>query len=213
MSRIVVMGGSRGIGLETVKALLKDGHKVVVFSRGANKLKFNDPALSKISGDATDDGDVRTAIEKADVVVQTLGVPLNLNLITGPINLFSLATKTLIPIMESNGIRRLIAVTGFGAGSSESAINCFQKIPFNFIFGHAYDDKSVQEEIIKKSGLDWTIVRPSILINGPVKPEYRIHQNQEEWRNGIISRASVADYISRILNDPDTHGKEPVLTN
>jgi putative NADH-flavin reductase len=213
MSRIVVMGGSRGIGLETVKALLRDGHEVVAFSRGAEKLKLIDPALLKISGDATNDGDVRTAIQQADVVVQTLGVSLNLKLITGPINLFSSATKTLIPIMESKGIRRLIAVTGFGAGDSESAISCFQKIPFNIVFGHAYRDKSKQEENIKKSGLDWTIVRPGVLTNGPLKSGYSIHKHQKEWRNGIITRAAVADYISRILTDPITYGTDPVLTN
>jgi uncharacterized protein YbjT (DUF2867 family) len=213
MSRIVVMGGSRGIGLETVKALLRDGHKVVAFSRGAEKLKLNDLKLLKISGDATNDGDVRTAVEQADIVVQTLGVPLNLNLITGPINLFSSATKTLIPIMESKGIPRLIAVTGFGAGDSEGAINCFQKIPFNFIFGHAYRDKSKQEEYIKNSGLDWTIVRPGILINAPLRLGYGVHRHQKEWRNGFTSRAAVADYVSRILNDADTYGTEPVLTN
>jgi putative NADH-flavin reductase len=213
MSRIVVMGGSRGIGLETVKALLRDGHEVVAFSRGAEKLKLNDPALLKISGDATNESDVQMAIVGADIVVQALGVPVNLQLITGPIDLFSSATQTLISVMESTGVRRLIAITGFGAGDSEGAVNCFQKIPFNIIFGHAYRDKSIQEKNIKKSGLDWTILRPGILTNGPLKPGYRVRQHRKEWRNGIIPRAAVADYISRILDDPRTHGTDPVLAN
>jgi uncharacterized protein YbjT (DUF2867 family) len=213
MSRIVVMGGSRGIGLETVKALLRDGHEVVAFSRGAEKLKLNDPALLKISGDATSESDVQMAIVGADIVVQALGVPVNLQLITGPIDLFSSATQTLISVMESTGVRRLIAITGFGAGDSEGAVNCFQKIPFNIIFGHAYRDKSIQEKNIKKSGLDWTILRPGILTNGPLKPGYRVRQHRKEWRNGIIPRAAVADYISRILDDPRTHGTDPVLAN
>jgi putative NADH-flavin reductase len=213
MSRIVVMGGSRGIGLETVKALLRDGHEVVAFSRGAEKLKLNDPALLKISGDATNESDVQMAIVGADIVVQALGVPVNLQLITGPIDLFSSATQTLISVMESTGVRRLIAITGFGAGDSEGAVNCFQKIPFNIIFGHAYRDKSIQEKNIKKSGLDWTILRPGILTNGPLKPGYRVRQHRKEWRNGIIPRAAVADYISRILNDSGTHGTDPVLAN
>ena len=213
MSRIVVMGGSSGIGLQTVKALLKEGHEVVAFSRSANKLQLNDPKLSKISGDATSESDVRTAIEGAYAVVQAIGVPMNLKLITGPINLFSSSTETLISIMESTGVRRLIAVTGFGAGDSEAAINCFQKIPFNILFGQAYRDKSMQEESIKKSDLDWTIVRPGVLTNGTLRQGYRVRQHRKEWRNGIISRAAVGDYISRIVNDPDTHGTDPVLAN
>ena len=213
MSRIVVMGGSSGVGLQTVKALLKEGHEVVAFSRSAKKLQLNDPKLAKISGDATRESDVRTVIEGADAVVQALGVPMNLKLITGPINLFSSATETLISIMESTGVRRLIAVTGFGAGDSEAAINCFQKIPFSIVFGQAYRDKSVQEESIKKSDLDWTIVRPGVLTNGTLRQGYRVRQHRKEWRNGIISRAAVGDYISRIVNDPDTHGTDPVLAN
>jgi uncharacterized protein YbjT (DUF2867 family) len=213
MSRIVVMGGSRGIGLETVKSLLKEGHEVVAFSRGAKSLQLNDPKLAKVSGDARSESDVRTAIKGADAIIQALGLPVNLKLLTGPIDLFSSSTQTLVPIMESAGIRRLIAVTGFGSGDSEFAINCFQKIPFNIIFGHAYRDKSIQENIIKKSGLDWTIVRPGVLTNGPLKPGYQVRLHQKDWRNGIISRAAVADYISRILNDPNTHRTEPVLAN
>ena len=47
MSRVVVMGGSRGIGLETVKALLERGDDVIAFSRGANILQLDHPKLTK----------------------------------------------------------------------------------------------------------------------------------------------------------------------
>ena len=56
-----------------------------------------------------------------------------------------------------NQINRLIAVTGF-AGDSMAAISCFQKVPFNIVFGQ-YRDKSAQEALIKDPTLDWTIVR------------------------------------------------------
>lgn len=213
MSRVVVMGASRGIGFECVKVLLDAGHEVIAFSRAAEKLSLNNSKLQKISGDAINLEDVQNAIDQADVVVQTLGVPFNLDLITGPIKLFSTATDILVPIMQSKGIKRLIAITGFGAGDSESAINCFQKIPFNFVFGRAYNDKSIQEEIIKKSDLNWTIIRPGVLTNLPLKSGYQIHQNQNNWRNGIISRAAVADYVLQILNDPTSYGTDPVITN
>ena len=132
------MGGSSGIGLEPVKALLDRGHDVIAFSRGAKNLRLDHPKLVRTSGDATNTDEVRNAINDADAVIQALGVPVSLKLITGPIDLFSLATKTLIPIMEEMEVKRLIAVTGFGAGNSNEAINCVQRIPFNIIFGHAY---------------------------------------------------------------------------
>ncbi len=101
MSRIVVSGGSRGIGLETVKTLLHRGHHLTLFSRGGRKVNLSDPNLGLFPGDALDDADVNAAIEAKDVVVQTLGVPANLRLLSEPIDLFSSATRTLIGAMET----------------------------------------------------------------------------------------------------------------
>ena len=213
MSRVLVMGGSSGIGLETVKALLDRDHDVIAFSRGAKNLRLDHARLVRISGDATNTAEVRNAVHDADVVIQTLGVPVGLKLLTGPIDLFSSATRTLIPIMEEMDIKRLIAVTGFGAGNSNEAINCIQRIPFNFIFGHAYRDKSAQETLIKESTLNWTIVRPGVLTNQSLGRSYKVRLKRSEWRNGIISRAAVADYIAAAVDDDATIGEEPVLAN
>ncbi len=213
MSRVVVMGGSRGIGLETVKALLERGHHVIAFSRGANSLQLDHPKLTRVSGDAKNADDTRAALKDADVVVQALGVPVSLKLFTGPIDLFSSATRTLVPVMEDMNINRLIAVTGFGAGDSKDAISCVQKVPFNIFFGQAYRDKSAQEALIKNSTLDWTIVRPGVLTNQRLKRPYRVRTQPLEWRNGIISRAAVADYIASAIDDPATIGAQPVLAN
>ena len=213
MSRVLVMGGSSGIGLETVKALLDRDHDVIAFSRGAKNLRLDHARLVRISGDATNTAEVRNAVHDADVVIQALGVPVGLKLLTGPIDLFSSATRTLIPIMEEMDIKRLIAVTGFGAGNSNEAINCIQRIPFNFIFGHAYRDKSAQETLIKESTLNWTIVRPGVLTNQSLGRSYKVRLKRSEWRNGIISRAAVADYIAAAVDDDATIGEEPVLAS
>ena len=213
MSRVVVMGGSRGVGLETVKALLERGHDAIAFSRGANGLRLDHSNLTRISGDATNADDVHAAVKDTDVVVQALGAPVSLKLLTGPIDLFSSATRTLVPVMEDMNIKRLISVTGFGSGDSKAAISCVQKVPFNIVFGHAYRDKSAQEALIKGSSLDWTIVRPGVLTNQRLQQPYRIRTQPSEWRNGIISRAAVADYIASALDDPATIGQEPVLAN
>ena len=213
MSRVLVMGGSSGIGFETVKALLDRDHDVIAFSRGAKNLRLDHAKLVRISGDATNTAEVRNAVHDADVVIQALGVPVGLKLLTGPIDLFSSATRTLIPIMEEMDIKRLIAVTGFGAGKSNEAINCIQRIPFNFIFGHAYRDKSAQETLIKESTLNWTIVRPGVLTNQSLGRSYKVRLKRSEWRNGIISRAAVADYIAAAIDDDATIGEEPVLAN
>ena len=79
------------------------------------------------------------------------------------------------------------------------------------VFGRAYDDKSEQEKLIKESSLDWTIVRPGVLTNGARSGHYRILETAPEWRNGVISRANVADFLVRLIDDPSYVCKAPVL--
>ena len=79
------------------------------------------------------------------------------------------------------------------------------------MLGRAYDDKDVQERIIKQSDLDWTIVRPGVLTNSAHSGRYRVLYEPREWRNGVISRADVADFVVRAIENEEMIGKEPVL--
>ena len=76
--------------------------------------------MERFTGDAVNAADVAAALDGVDVVVQALGVPTR-DLIR-PVRLFSEATNLLVPAMETAGVKRLIAVTGFGAGDSRDAI-------------------------------------------------------------------------------------------
>ncbi|MEM6413530.1 MAG: SDR family oxidoreductase [Pseudomonadota bacterium] len=207
----LIIGASQGIGLATVKEALARGHTVRAFARSADQIPVKNERLQKIRGDALNKNDVERAVRGVDSVIQCLGVPLDFKLLTGPITLFSEATKVLIPVMQNANVRRIISVTGFGAGDSEAAIGLIQKLPFNLLFGHAYTDKSIQEKIVKESGLDWTIARPGVLTNGAKSKTYKVLFESGDWRNGVISRASVADFLINAIETESLVRKEPVL--
>jgi putative NADH-flavin reductase len=211
MAIVLIMGASSGIGLATTSLVLQREHSVIAFSRSAGSIRLQHDKLRKVVGDARDSGDVRRAISGADVVVQALGVPANARMLTGPIDLFSAATSTLLPLMKEAGVQRLISVTGFGAGESRSAIKPLQRLGFDLVFGRAYADKDIQEKLIIQSGLDWTIVRPGVLTNGRETGRYRILTQPQDWRNGLISRANVADFIVRQLTEDTYLNQAPVL--
>ena len=118
---IVVIGASRGIGLATVKAALAAGHSVRAMSRSG--LGITHPRVTTIMGDATGRADLATAIAGGDVVIQALGLlaPLWSQYRTGT-TLFSTATRALVETMWSTGPKRLIAVTGAGAGDSRGRL-------------------------------------------------------------------------------------------
>ena len=209
--RILIVGASKGIGLEAVRQALASGHDVRALARSAEDISVADPKLAKIRGDALNKEDVEAALTGVDAVVLTLGI--GLSELFKPVNLFSTATRVLIDAMKAQGVNRLVCVTGFGAGDSQVSISPLQRIPFNIVFGRAYEDKSRQEKLIKESSLDWTIVRPGVLMNGPKTGRYKILRKSSEWRNGIVSRANVADFLVREIDEANCLHETPVLVN
>lgn len=211
MARILIIGASKGIGLETTRQALKAGHEVRAFARSVIGISVSNPRLEKFRGDALNGRDVESALKGVDVVIQTLGV--GLSDLFRPVTLFSEATRVLVGAMTSQSVRRLICVTGFGAGDSSASIGLLQRIPFQLVFGRAYQDKSVQERLIKESSLEWTIVRHGVLTSGPLTRRYKILEAASEWRNGIISRSDVADFLVRQIEDQSYLRKAPVLVS
>jgi len=64
-----------------------------------------------------------------------------------------------------------------------------------------YADLRLMEGIVKASRTDWTIIRPPRLTNGPLTGHYRIEINGF-LKNGLkISRADVAHFITKHLDD------------
>jgi putative NADH-flavin reductase len=209
VARVLLIGASKGLGLETTRQALEAGHQVRALARSASGIGLSDPKLEKVRGNALISKDIETALDGIDVVIQTLGV--SLGDLFRPVRLFSDATRILVSAMESKGVTRLICVTGFGAGDSHESISCLQRVPFRLVFGRAYDDKSVQERLIKNSSLDWTIVRPGVLTSGRQTGRYKILDKPSQWRNGMISRSDVAEFLVRQIEDRAYVHKAPVL--
>lgn len=212
MATILIVGASRGIGLETVKQALDAGFQVKALARSAKGIAIDHPALIKITADAQDEQALVAALEDVDAVIQTLGVKLGPKMMLQPVDLFSRATRALVPAMEHTGVKRLITVTGFGAGDSRHRGGLFYKIGFNIFLRRAYDDKDIQEELIRESSLDWTIVRPVILYDGARTGQYQVLIDPRRWRVGFISRANVADFLVKQTEDRNYIHQTPVIT-
>jgi putative NADH-flavin reductase len=118
MATVLIIGASRGIGLETVKAALRAGHSVRSLARSARRIPIDHPKLEKMAGDALKMATVKRAVTGVDVVIQSLGVSPGPEVIFRPTRFFSKATRLLVTAMEQAHVKRLICVTGFGSGDS-----------------------------------------------------------------------------------------------
>jgi putative NADH-flavin reductase len=111
VATVLIIGASRGIGLETVKAALKAGYSVRALARSARRIRVDHPNIEKMAGDALEMATVKRALTGVDVVIQSLGVPAGPEIILKPTRLFSKASRVLVTAMEEAQVKRLICVT------------------------------------------------------------------------------------------------------
>src|SRR5262249_34839669 len=96
---------------------------------------------------------------------------------------------------------------------TDCSISAAPRLGFHLLMGRVYDDKDVQERIVRRSKLDWVIVRPVILTDGPRTNAYRVLADPRDWTCGFISRADVADFLVKQIDDEAFLHKTPVLTS
>src|SRR5262249_57193703 len=106
------------------------------------------------------------ALTGVDVVIQSLGVSPGPEIILKSTRFFSKATRVLVSAMEEAQVKRLICVTGFGAGDSRGRGGVLYSAAVHLLVGRVYDDKDVQERMVRRSKLQWGVVRSRVLTPG-----------------------------------------------
>lgn len=190
--KIAVLGASGAIGRRIVERLLARRFDVVCQTRSSEKLaQFSGRATLHVF-DPLDTSKLPAFLHGADVVIYALGVHT-----TGATTLFSDTTAALIASMRQANVRRLIAITGVGAGETKGHGGFLYNWFFYPLFTHRiYADKDRQERLIETSDLDWIIVRPGPFFDrkkrGPLEVLTEIKpETQLAW----ISRDEVADFV------------------
>jgi putative NADH-flavin reductase len=167
------------------------------------------------------------AIVISQILVRTLYMPRWLHLLTDiglPVlallytartpPIVSEATKCILAAMEREGTKLFVCESSLGVGDSKGQLGPFYNFVMIPLLLHSvFADKEVQEKIIQCSKVDWVIVRPGALTNGPKTGDYRAgFPVTDTTIQGRISRADVADFMLRQLTDPTYLGKTPGLS-
>jgi len=206
--KLSVFGASGGTGKEIVKAALEQGHIVSAFVRDPDRLAIQDDHLKVVTGDVYDLESVTRAVGGQDAVVCALGGGRDIKRTT----VRATGTEHIIRAMEKHGVNRLVSVTAMGIGESWETLSAVNKIFFATVLNSARRDHENQEKAIKASGLDWTIIRPSGLTDGPRTGQYDFGENIKA-SSSTISRADVADLILKAVDDDQLIGKAITITN
>ena len=193
MKKLVVFGSTGTIGIHVVSQSLEMGYEVLAFCRNKNKLNnLSHPNLLIMEGDVLNSADVSKAVSGMDVVIIALGSGNNR---TSTVR--SEGTRNIIQAMHTHGVSRLICQTTLGVGDSRGNLNFFWKhIMFGWFLKNVFLDHELQEQLVKDSFLNWTIVRPSAFTDGERTGNYLHGFSPKDTSTKLkIARADVADFI------------------
>ena len=211
--KLLVIGATGGTGQEIVKQALRAGHSITVLIRDvAAKGRF-DPAVRIAVGNVLDAASLQKALAGQEAVISSLGSGA-----TGPfkeMTMFSEGTRNVIREMQTLSVERFICITGIGAGESKGhGPWWYDWVVQPLILRGVYDDKTRQEKLVRESRLNWTLVRPGILTNGPAKGReaVRVLTDLHGVRTRFISRADVASFCLSELMQGEYRQQAPVIT-
>lgn len=213
---IVVVGGTGRTGRRIAARAVELGHEVVVLGRSARP---GDPRLPVgvrvVSGDVLDREVLDTALSGADAVVTVLSIPRRTRSVfaplAGPPDLHSRSIDALIPAMALAGIRRLIKVSAQGVGDSAGRTGWGVRLTIAASnLRPAFLDHAKADAMLSASDLDYTIVRPPVLEDGPARDIVRADEAGVTGTFTRIRTQDVANWIVDALDDAATHRR--VLT-
>jgi putative NADH-flavin reductase len=204
--KLLVFGATGGTGREVVKQALDAGHSVSAYVRDPARITdLQHERLSVVTGDVLDSAAVKSAVEGQDAVLSTIGAG------AGRTTLREEGTRNIVESMQETGVKRLVSLSSLGVGDSRGNLSFLTKyIVVGIFLRHAFADHERQEAVVRQSPLEWIIVRPPHLKDGPRTGTYRHgFASTDRQIKGWISRADVAEFMLGQLDDDRYLRKSP----
>ncbi len=194
---VIVFGPTGGTGREVVRQALGAGHRVTAYARTPDKLQMRHDRLRVVEGDVFDAAQVVAACEGQEAALVTLGGKPR-----GP-QPCAAGTLHAIQGLHKHGGKRMIVESALGVGDSKGEAGwLFERVLVPLLLREEMADKEKQEQLVKDSGLDWVIARPSGLTNAPPKYAYRAAPYLKVAGMGRVARADVAHFmLAQLEND------------
>ena len=202
MKKILVFGGSGGTGKRFIEQALNAGHTITAVIRNPDTFTVIHQNLNVVKGDVLIPKSFEKEFEKHEAVVSCLGIPK-----IQQTSLYSSGIRNIINNMERSGLKQLICISSGALDippNSSFIMTFLLKNVLQRVYKPIYADMRVMEEIIKNSGLDWTIVRAPKLTDGKATGTYKNITGLPLRGIPKISRADLAAFMLTHLTDSGT---------
>ncbi len=209
---IAIFGATGAAGKILTEQALAAGHEVTAVVRDPARLAVPPHSrLRVVTANVMDPASIAPALEGADAVVSSIG-PRG----TGPTTVIQDSVRSIIEAMAKTGVRRFVQVSGsIVADEGESPYMRYLAKPLarRTFLRHVSADMHAGEDEIRRSDLDWTIIRPPALTSKAATGAYRTAIDKNLPHGFNVSRADLAACILAILDDPTTVRRHVGIAN
>jgi putative NADH-flavin reductase len=220
--KLTVVAATGGIGRQVLEQALAAGHDVTAVARNPAAVRG---AARVVRADLADPDPaaLEAAVAGADAVLSGLGPRSRADA-----GIASAGTRAIVAAMQATGVRRVVAVSAAPVATvaspgrpdppahdpGEGLVMRRVLTPLlRATLRGVYDDLARMEDVLGASGLDWTVVRPPRLTDGPLTGAYRTALGQNLRRGLLVSRADVAHLMLGVLDQPETVGQAVGVAN
>lgn len=180
-----------GTGTEILIKLLEQKHQVFVLARNPETYQ--------------------NELSKCDLVISALGIGASRK----PTDIYSKGGQQVSTAMQKANIKRLITLTTGAFDPTDPATrNFIVRYIVQSLFKNIYSDIQKWETILENSkDIDWTIIRPSRLLNGKEKGKYRVQQNYCPKGGSKINRSDLADIVVKQISSNEYIHQKVVIAS
>jgi putative NADH-flavin reductase len=192
--KLLIFGATGPTGRELVSQALQQGHEVTVFTRQPASID----GVRAVQGDAMREPlAIAEALQGQQAVLSALGT----GKVLFPNRLQERSLGHIVSAMERAAVPRLVVMSAFGVGDTARDASLVQRLMYATLLSAVFADKARGEASVRASALDWTIVYPTVLTNGPLTGRYRVGEHIDMQALPTISRADVAQFMLAQLTD------------
>jgi uncharacterized protein YbjT (DUF2867 family) len=199
---LLVLGATGRTGRLVVEQALAAGYSVTALVRSPEKLAVSHPRLRVVIGGATDSAALSQALAGATAVISALGGSGG--------SLIADASSALVAAARAGGVSRVVVLSSWLV--QRDAMSAVTRAITRIGMGSLITDKIAGEQLIRDSGLDWTIVYPSVLTDGPAVGSVVLAGGAKRGITERISRADVAAWLVHAATEAQYSGRAVGLT-
>lgn len=209
MRKILVLGATGGTGRQIVSQAAQQGYEVTVLVRNSQRASGIADSARVLAADVLDGGQALDEVMPGqDAVISALGVGNSLR----SSGLTAASVPAIVGAMERHGVRRLIFTSAYGVGETRAQVPILPRLLMGVLLRDIYADKAAGDAELRRSSLDWTLVYPVTLTDGPATGRYRAGERLELHGMPRVSRADVAHFLLTQLGDR-TYVRKGVLVS